>query len=706
MRDRPIYHFQIGNDLPVSWRISRIGKSIDLSDVAVSLKMSGTNGTTIIVSDYHINTDTISWIFYARLQTTPATYSFTLTLNEGKEDMHTITECAVLRLVPVACPADIRHAIILESDIMIPANGMSAYEIAVRNGFQGTEQEWLSSLKGGKGDAFTYKDFTPEQIAGLQKPAVEAAENIDTMLAAKQDKTDSSLNTDSKTVPGAINEVHESTQELIGMTGFRQVTPVDAPVKIDNMFRSVGGKTASTNDYAIYGPLALTRGQVIAGTVIATSSVAIVSRIDEEGNWIECLVSGPGSAGIYYVAEEDMTVEICCTKLSYPNLRIYSADITKEIGKNTSGVSKLDIASTQPDIEEVDLDEGAEEGMYWHTNGTKKAESNQNCKTVQLEKGDMLFVTGYANVNVYIIAQVNSDNTAITSTKLSVSGKENSGQVLKYSFIAAERCTVAVSYYKAFKHEAFIVRAEVNTAVARLAGSMTALHAIYESNGAVYNENTGYWELNGLTDLTEDEMYDIYLWTNNLINQPELDNALSYAPIRTTFAPNIRTIYKQGNGVSINQMATFCTKLEIFNINSISDSQMSLKATGTAAHNAFANCTKLREIKQILYVSKVTTGGIFSAAFSGCQQLRKVRIRGLKQVVSFQDSPLISYESLNYIVANAANTAAITITVHDTTYSYLTGAAQPTDEVGGTTEEWQALVTTAAEKQITFITEE
>lgn len=516
-----------------------------------------------------------------------------------------------------------------------------------------------------------------------------------------QKKNDNTLATTDKTVVGAINEVHESAQELIGMTGFRQVSSVNAPVKIDNMFRNVDGKTASTDDYALYAPLSLTRGQVIAGVVTASSAVAIVSRIDEEGNWIECLVSGPGSAEIYYVAEEDMTVEICCTKLSYPNLRIYSADITKEIAKNTSDISRLDIASTQPDIEEINLDEGVEEGKYWHTGGTKKAESKLNCKTVQLEKGDMLFVTGYANKNVYIIAQVNSDNTSITSTKLSVPGKENTGQVLKYSFIAAERCTVAVSYYKAFKHEAFIVRAEVNAAVARLAGSMTALHAIYESNGAVYNENTGYWELNGLTDLTEDEMYDIYLWTNNLINQPDLDNALSYAPIRTTFAP-VKSIYRQANGVSINQMAVFCTNLEIFNINSKPDSQMSLKAVGTAAHNAFAGCMKLREIKQILYLSNLVTENIFSAAFSNCQQLRKVMIRGLKQKVSFKDSPLISYESLNYIVANAANTAAITITVHDTTYSYLTGTAQPTEEVGGSSEEWQALVTTAQGKQISF----
>ncbi len=30
--------------------------------------------------------------------------------------------------------------------------GLSAYEVAVKNGYEGTEQEWLASLKGLKGD--------------------------------------------------------------------------------------------------------------------------------------------------------------------------------------------------------------------------------------------------------------------------------------------------------------------------------------------------------------------------------------------------------------------------------------------------------------------------------------------------------------------------------------------------------------------------
>ena len=56
---------------------------------------------------------------------------------------------------------------------------MSAYGLAVRQGFKGTLDEWLASLQGmpGKdgaqgppGKAFTYDDFTPEQLAELTGP--------------------------------------------------------------------------------------------------------------------------------------------------------------------------------------------------------------------------------------------------------------------------------------------------------------------------------------------------------------------------------------------------------------------------------------------------------------------------------------------------------------------------------------------------------
>ena len=66
----------------------------------------------------------------------------------------------------------------------ISESGKSAFDIAVENGFVGTEIEWLLSLKGekgDKGDAFTYADFTPTQIAELQKPATDKVEELNTL---------------------------------------------------------------------------------------------------------------------------------------------------------------------------------------------------------------------------------------------------------------------------------------------------------------------------------------------------------------------------------------------------------------------------------------------------------------------------------------------------------------------------------------------
>ena len=46
-----------------------------------------------------------------------------------------------------------------------------AYELAVKNGFEGTIEEWFESLRGPKGDPFTYADFTEEQLEDLQGPS-------------------------------------------------------------------------------------------------------------------------------------------------------------------------------------------------------------------------------------------------------------------------------------------------------------------------------------------------------------------------------------------------------------------------------------------------------------------------------------------------------------------------------------------------------
>ena len=52
--------------------------------------------------------------------------------------------------------------------------GKSAYAIAVAHGFKGSEQDWLDSLRGpkgdpgDKGDPFKFSDFTPEQLNAIK----------------------------------------------------------------------------------------------------------------------------------------------------------------------------------------------------------------------------------------------------------------------------------------------------------------------------------------------------------------------------------------------------------------------------------------------------------------------------------------------------------------------------------------------------------
>lgn len=80
-----------------------------------------------------------------------------------------------------------------------PGNdGKSAYNIAVDNGFVGTETEWLESLKGADGKNFEYSDFTQEQLDSLKgqdgispTAAVTKSDNKSTLTVTDRNGTTS-----------------------------------------------------------------------------------------------------------------------------------------------------------------------------------------------------------------------------------------------------------------------------------------------------------------------------------------------------------------------------------------------------------------------------------------------------------------------------------------------------------------------------------
>lgn len=112
---------------------------------------------------------------------------------------------------------------------------------------------------------------------------------------------------------------------------------------------------------------------------------------------------------------------------------------------------------------------------------------------------------------------------------------------------------------------------------------------------------------------------------------------------------------------------------------------------------AFAWCTKLKHIYGELNVS-YNGCGFNSSGLDGCTLLETLKLNGLNEDLNILGCKNISLESLAYIVNNkhlGINAKAITITVHPEVYAKI---------MDTTNTEWNALLTAAAAKNITFAT--
>lgn len=225
------------------------------------------------------------------------------------------------------------------------------------------------------------------------------------------------------------------------------------------------------------------------------------------------------------------------------------------------------------------------------------------------------------------------------------------------------------------------------------------MRALYEAEGAKYNEATGYYELNGLTDITEVQMAEIYNESMRVPkNSPYLAGCHAQSRARTIFKPTLTAIISSqaSNGF---ECFTACPNLERVDV--------SISLTPGLDRNinrltyTFAWCSKLKTIYGAIGIKDASPNN----AFAGCSMLEEVYLYFfVGGNLSFANSPRINYTSLRYLIDYAANTAAVTVTVHATTYGYLTGTTAPTEQVGGTAEQWAQLMADATARKISFAT--
>lgn len=209
--------------------------------------------------------------------------------------------------------------------------------------------------------------------------------------------------------------------------------------------------------------------------------------------------------------------------------------------------------------------------------------------------------------------------------------------------------------------------------------------ALYEAAGATYNEETGFYELNGLNDITEEQMKTIYVQTNHMDYIENMSDVFSGCSFRTNLG--FKQI-RRTNNRTFNLKNAFRENknLEVLKLGNSTNDTWVMKCSDMQDFVTY--CSNLKEI--IGYIECPVAVNFLSTPL-----LEEIRFKNIVRNFGIKDSPLISLESLQYLITNAANTSPITVTVHADVYDKIQ------DE---TNAEWHALLAAAEAKQITFAT--
>lgn len=224
-----------------------------------------------------------------------------------------------------------------------------------------------------------------------------------------------------------------------------------------------------------------------------------------------------------------------------------------------------------------------------------------------------------------------------------------------------------------------------------------------------FNGTTGYYEMNGLTDLTFDDMLMVYA-TANLTNHP-YQSGFGYALMRTqarTNYPAEVTGWSDTVDVSVRAM---CVS-SLIEACVLTGNETGAQNNVIAVNDATWFLNDSRRLKAFLNPIRIKTSSVLRYAGSGNEVLERIylQIQPNSGQTNFVTGGLfrsanIKYECFRYLVDNSttSSTATATVSVNATTYEYLTGETEPTEAVGGTSAQWQQLVTDGAEKGITFV---
>lgn len=196
----------------------------------------------------------------------------------------------------------------------------------------------------------------------------------------------------------------------------------------------------------------------------------------------------------------------------------------------------------------------------------------------------------------------------------------------------------------------------------------SSLRDLYISAGAKYNEATGFYELNGLTDITEEQMRVIYEKTWGWwLHLPSLNGFGTALPRTNIPCPDYKIIAYASN-ISLNSIFSVSgndDNLEVVNLRALYTPTGFDEIKIVDFNWAFQSDKKIKEVQGILNVKEAR----YNQSIGG--NIETINIKGLKVNIRFYNSQRLSKESVLYMINHSEATSAITIGLNKAVYDVM-----------------------------------
>lgn len=262
-----------------------------------------------------------------------------------------------------------------------------------------------------------------------------------------------------------------------------------------------------------------------------------------------------------------------------------------------------------------------------------------------------------------IVAQINNNTAAIVAERTRAMGQEG----------------LLNSAFEAEKQRA--VQAETD-AIEK--GRQLALRSLFVAAGAEYNDSgadktktapwgetvthkAGHYYLNGLGDITEEQMVNVYNAGTFGLSE-SVQGFLENSKARTNLPPH---------GLGVRRFKTFDLTYsfsgELLEVVALSDGK-SDESYPVILKSINGFLVYANKVKRVLGVIDVKSISGWTSIFG--MYLEYINLKNMTSSIRFPDSSLLSKESVVYMIENSSPSTAITITLHPDAYARLADDAE------------------------------